>query len=164
MDRKSCSIFWQSKSCSDQDWKRWSLNTKMFTPSAFEDKNLVKINFEPPLNWITRISRLLQSNITGPIIFNSTQNTSVNRIIRLLSSLLCWPKVILISCILREGYMILTISQNLNRRISTIFSTENSFVRIRIHGVVNSKSGRNLKLPGWVSGKTHSVRAHTWKN
>jgi len=35
--------------------------------------------------------------LLAPLCLNSAQNTSVNRIIRLLLSLLCWPKVILLS-------------------------------------------------------------------
>ena len=51
----------------------------------------------PPLNWITnnRISRLLW--LLDLLHQNSTQNTTVIRIIRLMISLLCWPKVILLS-------------------------------------------------------------------
>ncbi len=48
-------------------------------------------------------SRIIESaaycnhKLMAHLYFNSTQNTSVNWIIRLLLSLLCWPKVILLS-------------------------------------------------------------------
>ncbi len=48
-------------------------------------------------------SRLIESAaycnqiLMAPLYFSNTQNTSVNWIIRLLLSLLCWPKVILLS-------------------------------------------------------------------
>jgi len=53
----------------------------------------------PSLNWIAnnRINQILKSDIDGPIIPQKYTKYDVNRIIRLLLSLLCWPQVILLS-------------------------------------------------------------------
>ncbi len=51
----------------------------------------------PSLNWIIESAAYCNQKLLAHFYLNTTQNTSVNWIIRLLLSLLCWPKVILLS-------------------------------------------------------------------
>ncbi len=54
----------------------------------------------------------------------------------------------------------LTIPLSLYRRISAVFAAKNSFVWIRVHGVVDSGSGWHPELPGGVRRQAHRVGAH----
>ena len=101
-----------------------------------------------------------------PLYLNSTQNTSVNWIIRLLLSLLCWPKVILLSgghCITKLWiWFFFPLQQSLlNKKIDPGFVLFRHLVHSSVQGSAKTGSSRlrcslqsetlNLKISPWAA-------------
>ncbi len=129
----------------------------------------------PPLNWITdnRISRLFNQKLLAHLYLNSTQNTSVNWILRLLLSLLCWPKVIQLSgghCIWMNKTLqfqfflicstlcLLLVSNSGNLRARGIHRLHYQMLK-HIFCWSNGKLFQSKKKSVYVAGK----RIHTWQ-
>jgi len=98
----------------------------------------------------------------APLYFNSTHNTLVNWIIRLLLSLLCWPKVILLSYWLKNCQWnkmfantfrsIWTTKRLVCEKCLSVFSTDlfDSLLRFAFF------YGSTIKLPVFLSSQNFS--------